>query len=257
MGRHFLRVTMRYLMRQKMYTAINIVGLAIGLACCVMLLLFVRDEWRYDRHHEHRDRIYRVASSWRHNLTGVLEHNAKGPYPLAEALRREVPEIPHIVRFFPRQALVSHGPKRFFETRLFAADPNIFDVFTIPLLRGDPATVFDPPLAVVISSDMARKYFGQADPIGRKLRANDKIDFTVTGIFQPIPAHSHFHFDFLVSLSQIEPFMTTILRESWTEGAVFTYLLLPPTLSPAEVEQRLPSVVKKHMAPQIPFWVQM
>lgn len=148
MGRHnFLAIT-RYLTRQKMYTCINTVGLALGLACSVILLLFVQDEWRYDRYHEHRDRIYRVASSWRHPVTQAIEHNAEGPYRLASILRRERPEIPHVVRFFQQDTVLSYGDKRFYESKTFAADPNVFEVFTFPLLRGDPRKVFEHPFSV-------------------------------------------------------------------------------------------------------------
>ncbi len=257
MAKHYLMAAMRYLARQKMYTCINIVGLAMGMACCMILLLFVRDEWRYDRYHEHRDRIYRVASSFRHTLTGAIEDNAEGPYRLANILRREWPDIPHIVRFLRRGALISHGEKRFFEARAFAADPNVFEVFTFPLLRGDPGTVFEHPFSVVITVETAKKYFGDADPMGKTLRANDQVDFTVTGILQPIPPHSHFHFDLLVSLSQIEPFLTPIQRENLNEGVVFTYLLLPPTLSASALQERFAGLIEKYWGPDALSWLRL
>lgn len=227
MAKHYLVAAMRYLVRQKLSTGINMVGLAMGMACCVILLLFVRDEWRYDRYHEHRDRIYRVAFAWRHSVTKVVEHRVEGPYCLASMLRRDIPEIPHVIRFFRQNMLVSHGNKRFHETKTFAADPNVFDVFTFPLLRGDARTVFEHPFSVVITPEMAKRYFGDDDPMGKTLRINDLFDVTVTGILQPVPRHSHFRFDLLASLPHLEPFLTPIQRNHLTEGVVFTYLLLP------------------------------
>ncbi len=257
MARHDLLAAMRYLVRQKMYTIINIAGLAIGMACCVILLLFVRDEWRYDRYHEHRDRIYRVAFAWRHPVTQVVAHGVKGPYRLASILRREMPEIPHTVRFFQQRVVVRHGHKQFYETRVFAADPNVFDVFTFPLLRGDPRTVFEHPFSVVITPEMAHRYFGDADPMGKTLRIHDQFDVTVTGILQPMPRQSHFRFDLLASLPQIEPFLSPIQRNNLTEGVVYTYLMLPSTRTAAELEKQFPSLIDTHWGAGAQSWIRL
>ncbi|PON12005.1 hypothetical protein C2W62_41875 [Candidatus Entotheonella serta] len=172
-------------------------------------------------------------------------------------LRRDIPEIPHVIRFFRQNMLVSHGNKRFHETKTFAADPNVFDVFTFPLLRGDARTVFEHPFSVVITPEMAKRYFGDDDPMGKTLRINDLFDVTVTGILQPVPRHSHFRFDLLASLPHLEPFLTPIQRNHLTEGVVFTYLLLPLGLDAAELEQRFPDLIDTYWGPGARSWMKL
>ena len=252
MLRNYMIVAVRNLLRHKVYSAINIAGLAIGLACCILILLFVQDELSYDRYHEKAGRIYRFTVEWRNSRTGETAQAAKGPYRLAEVLRTDFPEVPHIIRFNRQRPLIGYGDKRFFEGRFFFVDPDVFEVFSFPLIQGDPRTALREPFTVVMTREMARKYFGDEDPMGKVLRYGDNRELKVTGILGEVPRHSHFQFDFLSSMKVANTLFNRIVLENWGENTVYTYLLLSPGVSPAGIERRFPDFIRKH-APQ---WAQ-
>ncbi len=252
MLRNYLIVAVRNLLRHRGYSAINIAGLAIGMTCCILILLFVQDELSYDWYHERADRIYRFAVEWRNPKTGETAQLVSGPYRLAETLRTDFPEVPHIIRFSCKRPLIGYGDKRFPEGRFFFVDPGVFEVFSFPLIHGDPRTALREPFTVVITQEMARKYFGDEDPMGKVLRYGDDRELKVTGILGEIPRHSHFRFDFLSSITVANVLFNRIALENWGENSVYTYLLLPPGVSPAEIERRFPDLIRKH-APQ---WAQ-
>ncbi len=183
---NYLKIAFRNILRHKIYSFINIAGFAIGMACCILILLFVQDELKYDRHHEKGGQIYRVSNG------GVLGGN-KGyvplsPAPLAATVVNDYPEVITAARFrnlgFP---VVRYGDKAFSEERWFYADSTAFDVFTIPFISGNPKTALNGPLKVVLTESMAKKYFGDENPIGEILRFNDEIDLTITGIIENPP----------------------------------------------------------------------
>lgn len=240
MLRNYLKMSFRNIMRHKGFSFINITGLAIGLTCVMFILLWILDELSYDRYHENANRIYRVADEY--ESEGTLSRNVWTAAPLGPALQEYFPGIENFVRFDKYDYRVSYQNKRFPE-KVFFADPQIFDIFTFPLIQGDPKTVLKEPYSLVISEDMARKYFGEENPVGRILTFNDRRDYKITGLFKTIPRNSHFHFDFLGS------FIDHASRnfDQWGIQNYRTYILTSKGFQHDDFKQKMPDFIEKYM----------
>ena len=253
MFRNYLTVALRHLLRYKGYSVINVMGLAIGMACCVLILLYVQDELSYDQHHENKDRIYRMAIS--STVAGVTHDWAFTPPPWAPVLAEEYPEIEQITRIKPPNSrwLVRHGEERFYERYFVFADPSIFDVFTIPLVQGNPKTALAEPHTVVVSEAMVKKFFGDENPIGKVISADDQFEFTVTGIMRDLSKNSHFHADFLASFATMAA-AGIYFEPSTMENAnlsLYTYLLLKEGSVPDDLERKFPGFLEKHLGERL------
>lgn len=249
MLKSYLKIALRNLLKHKAYSFINIAGLAVGLACCLLISLYVKDELSYDRYHAKADRIFKVATEVR--SAEKQSQFALTPAPLAEALARDFPEVETTTRLFTffGEGLVRYGEKRFNEPRIYFGDSTFFDVFSIPLLRGEIKTALAQPNTVVLSESAARKYFGSNDPLGKTLSINnDGLDLQVAGVMQDIPANTHFHCDFLISLST-----TRMSRNpSFITNINFhTYAVLRPNASAQTLEAKFPEAIKKYVAAQV------
>ena len=228
MFRNVLLITMRNMRRYKLYSAINIAGLSVGIACCLMIGLLIEDELRFDRFHHYADRIFRL-STW--------EDMPKASAHLGSGLLEDFPEVVRVVRLvhLPTRTLMSYQDREFFEEGLLFASPGFFDVFSFSLVLGDPVTALASPNAIVISQDMAKRYFGDADPLGKAILWPGRLNSTtlqVTGVLGDIPRHSHFTFQGLVS------YATYSLGEREEAGA-YTYLLLHEEAIPREFANKL------------------
>ena len=251
MFRNYLTVGIRNLLRHKGYSSINVLGLAIGIACCILILLYVQDELSYDRYHENSDRIYRLAESA--TIAGRPIEAAVTPPPWAPVLAEEYPEIEQITRLKPPGSrwLIRYKENRFYERYFVFADSSVFDIFTIPLVQGNAKTVLAEPHAVVLSESMADKYFGSENPIGKVITGDDLYEFTVTGIMEDMPGNSHFHFDFLASYASLAP--NKLYNEPSTMQShgfshdVFTYLLLREGQEPEDLERKFPGFLDRHL----------
>lgn len=241
---NYLKVAVRKIKRQKAYSFINIAGLTVGLTCCLLLLLWIRDELGYDRFHANANRIYRVehAEIWEGRDMRIASTQA----PLAPALRAEFPGIEKTVRIGENIFDVVCGSARFPE-RIFFADPEIFDVFSFALLKGDPASALREPDSILVSEDASRKLFGNDDPLGRILSLKGWKDFRVTGIFKNVPRGSHFRFDFLA------PFTAYAKRDlaEWGIYNYYTYLLVDGHFSPAAFDAGQAAFVQKYQGKMI------
>ena len=198
MLKNYLTVAFRNLFRQKVYSFINISGLAIGIATCVLILSFVRFELSYDTYHEKADRIYRVVHD-RIASDGQVVSTAISQQPLVSALQAEFPEVVQAVRFVRGRTVISHENKRFQENILFG-DASALEVFDFPLIKGDRHTALQAPYSVVLTEKAARKYFGTKDPMGKVLTFTTPVmqhHYTVTGIIREITRNSHFRFDII------------------------------------------------------------
>jgi putative ABC transport system permease protein len=241
-----LKMAVRSIKRNKGYSLINVTGLAVGIASCLLILLFVQHEFSYDRFHEKADRICRIGL--KANLGTNSFSVADGPAPLAETILSELPEVAQATRLFRiRRVFIQNENQQFREERWFYADPNIFEVLTLPLIVGDPETVLEQPDSVVITPEIAEKYFGSTDVLGKVLRAENDRSFKVTGLVQKLPANSHFHYDFLASSLGYPPSRAT----DWVSNGTYTYLVLDEHATVAQLEAKLPQFVQKHFEPTI------
>jgi putative ABC transport system permease protein len=242
---HYLRIALRSLSRQKGYAAINVAGLAVGLAFCALIGLYVRDELTYDRLHERADRVFRVYRT-SFNRGGVREQSDPWlPIPLGPALQADLPGVEAYARLSEGTHFVRTGREPV-EQELVYADPAVFQLFTFPLLRGDARTALADPQSVVLTEAAAARYFGDADPMGRPLaiRLADRFeDFVVTGVARDVPSSSSVKFEVMV------PFMTYVAAtewardavDEWTTSGILTYVLLREGVSAERLAAALPA----------------
>jgi len=246
MLKNYIKTALRNLFKHKGYSLINILGLAIGMASCLLILMFVHNELSYDSYNEKADRIYRVGGSFRYG--GRDFDIAVAPAPMANVLLDEYPEIEDAVRFRKRGSyIVRYGDNNFKERRIAFADPSFFSIFTIPLLNGDPKTALAQPNTLVLSQKTAERYFQDENPLGKTLRLDNRTDFIVTGVFGEIPDNSHFHFDILLSM----PSLPESKNQIWMSQNFQTYILLHKGADPKAVEAKFPDMLMKYMGPQI------
>ena len=247
MWKKYFTLALRNLLRSKTFSAINILGLAIGIATCVVILLFVKSELGYDGFHEKADRIVRVV--FRGSVQGEEMNEAHVMPPVAEALLADYPEVEEATRIrlmgYPK---ITHGDKSFRNNSAAFVDASFFRVFTFPLIEGNAATALKEPNTVVLSASTAKKFFGEEDPIGRELLMYDgNTALKVTGIMADMPANSHFHFDVLVSMSTFPESR----NPSWMVSEFYTYLLLQPGSDYKSFQEKLPIATEKYLGPQL------
>lgn len=245
MFKNYLKVSLRSIKRSKAYSFINVVGLASGMACCLLILLWVWEEINYDRFHKNADEIYRVITVL--HGTNQDTYIAKAPNPIGPTMKRDYPEVVNFTRFCggpTMRWLVRYGDKSFLNDMLGSADPSFFEMFTFPFVKGDPETAFKDIHSVVITERMAKKYFGDEDPIGKVL----KIviwDFKVTGVIKDVPYQSHMQFDYIFPIKNMETMWGENL-EDWTRTRIHTFVQLKKGASAAELDKKITGIVKKY-----------
>ena len=241
MLKNYLTVAWRNLRRHQAFSLINIAGLAVGMACALLIFLYVQDELSFDQHHVNKDRIYRLITG---RQGASFDGIAKVSGPWGVAARNALPEVEQMARFrFFGQTLVSRGDVRFYEANAFYTDPSVFDIFSFPLRLGNPETALAEPNAVVLTESIARRYFGEENPLGQTLTFDGQSDFTVTGVMDDVPANAHFTFPFLVSMAS----ETDSLQYDWVRTQFYTYLLLGEEAAPEAVVDKFPAVLASHV----------
>lgn len=250
MLKNYFKIAFRNLTRFKVYSFINIFGLAIGIAVCILIFLFVSDELSYDKFHAKSDRIYRVSRSWTDADGKVnlhLGHLAPAFAPLLKNNFEGIVE--YSVRLLsPGDALVSYEDKKIMEQNLFFADEDFFKVFSFKLLAGNRETALSEPNTVVISESAAKRYFGDANPIGRTIRFDSSVDLEVTGVIENAPHNSHFHYEILVSFVTTEPFFgREYLTTNFGDNSFSTYIVLREGYDPDDLEAQFPAFLDKSM----------
>ncbi len=245
MFKNYFRIAFINFKKHKAYSFINILGLAIGIACCILITSYIFHELSYDKFHENRDRIYRLRVDLKIS-DDHLEIPKSSP-PMAEYFTQNLPEVVSSVRLqtMDRQP-VRYEDKLFNEDRIFFADNSIFHIFSFPLVKGDPKTALISASSVVISEDTASRYFGEEDPIGRILNFNNELDLTVTGVVKNVPQNSHFSFDMLCSF---ELFAKNNKRamQNWLSINNYTYILLQEGYDFKLLEQQFPAIIEKQV----------
>ncbi len=245
---NYLRIAFRNAWRNRGYTLINMLGLAIGLASSIMILLFVLDEWSFDRHNEKFHDIYRICI--RGKIQGNELEAALSNAPMGATLKNEFPEVREFTRLFTFDGdpIVRYGERVFVEEDFLYADSTFFNVFTAPALYGEPARMLNRPHTVVLTEETARKYFGSTDPVGELLEVGSEgQQYEVTGVVRGFPPNSHFRFDMLASMASI------YIGEwdQWLGNNNYTYIVLDEGRSPSEVEAKFPALLEKYMGPQL------
>lgn len=253
---HFT-IAWRNILRNKIYSSINLLGLAVGICCFLLLFLFIRDELSYDRYHTNADRVYRLNRTFLSaDGTPSLQLGTVAP-PYGPLIREEFPQIKEAVRLFGTSALVRRGEKIFREENIFAAEENLFRVFDFNIKGGRPDQVLAEPYSVILSRPMAEKYFGQDDPVGQVLRIDNQVDYKVTGVFEPLPTQSSFHPQFIASFSTLRDdrmYGAERLRTDWGNNSFFLFLLLEPGADPVAIEKAFPAFQDKHIGPNTSSW---
>ncbi|WP_128548110.1 ABC transporter permease [Larkinella soli] len=241
---NYLTIAFRNLWRHKAFTAINIIGLAVGLATCLLIVLFVVHELSYDRYHADSDRIYRMT------LYGRMDDKdidlAYAPGPAGQALLRDCPGVEAVTRLRREGAfLVKHHQDIIKEENVAFVDSNFFSVFSIPMLKGHRVRALTEPNTLVLSQTVARKYFGETDPVGKTLSLGQLGLFRVTGVCADVPSNTHFHYDMFGSLNSVRN------GSKWLASGAYTYLRLRKGYPIQQVEDQSRGFVARYIAPEI------
>lgn len=248
MLKNYFKIALRNLRWHPGTSLINLLGLAVGMACCLLIFLFVRDELSYDTFHAKSDRIYRVVNT---RVGRTTSDRAVVPPPLGPTLTRTFPEVQTATRFFTLgEQLVQRGEQQFFESGFLLADSTVFEVFSFRLLQGDPSTALRDPLSVVLTETMAEKYFPNGSPIGQTLDVGQQFAFTVTGVMADPPEQSHLQFNFIGSITTLDRQVSQERLQSWIWQQFFTYVLLEDGARPQQLEAKLPDFIAQQATPQ-------
>ena len=245
MFHNYLKVSFRNIKRHKGYSFINVLGLAIGISCCILIFTFLRHELSYDSFHKNENSLFRIVRTAK-LPGGEKDIIAIHPVPLGPALLAEIPQVSHFVRFIGGNAVVSFGEKSFSE-RLVFADAPLFDVFTFPLLKGDPAAALKELHSIVLSETAAKKYFGDGEPLRKILTLTmegERQEFIVTGVAQIIPENSSIKFDFVLPYENYPAYNRVITN--WRSSRTHTYVKLSENVQPSDIEKKFPGFASKN-----------
>ncbi len=243
MFKNYLKIAFRNLKKHKVYSSINVIGLAAGLACFILVGLYISYETSFDKYHENKDSLFRLVE------TGGRDDNyegiAKVTAPWGEAALTEISEIDAMARFvFHGTSLMRYKENRFFEGNGFFADSSALEMFTFPLIEGDPKTALDLPNSIVVDENFAQRFFGEEDPMGKTIVVSEETEYTVTGILEVIPSNSHFTFDFLVSLTT----HTHPDIDDWRIwNQFYTYVQLKDGAQTASVENQMQDILELNL----------
>ena len=247
MFKNLIKYSLRSFKRQRSYIIINVIGLSIGIACSLFIAFFIINEASFDRFNTKHKRIFRVIQ--KNNYDGQDFTAAYSPSILGPALQKEIPEIEAFLRMFRRgPAIVEYNGQTFTEEHLLEADSSFFNIFSIPIIKGNPAHLLNAPGRLVLSESAARKIFGERDPIDKLIKiGSDSAGYTVAGVMADIPNNSHFDANIIL------PFMSNQQSNSqeWTVNSFSTYLLLKPNSNHLKVDEKISELMLKYVGPEI------
>jgi putative ABC transport system permease protein len=256
MFRHYLITAARNFAHHKLYSFINVVGLAVGLACAILIALFLRDELSYDRWIPGSSHLYRVEMTV-HAPGRSQEQTARTPIPLPPLMKEQLPEVTAMTRIAPQWETMTVGDRQFSETVL-VVDPNFFDVIRLPLVTGDPAQVFSEPESIVLSQRTAKKYFGDTSPLGKVVTVSGRSHggltpeshaLTVTGVLRDLPENTHLAADALLPNSSKADQIPPAEKENWWNYNEFGYVQLAPNTNPDQIVAKLNPILDKTTNP--------
>jgi putative ABC transport system permease protein len=245
MFRNYFIMALRNIRKHTLHSVINITGLSIGMAVCLLIFLWVQDEFGYDRFHANKNEIAQVYSEMSYS-SGDSRLVMGSYYPLAKVLKEECPEVREAIRYESASGLLlSHGEKQFTNDSVGLADPSFFEIFSFPFIQGNPSTALAENYSIVLTEKMAKKYFGKEDPLGKTITLLNDFDLRVTGIIQDVPKQSSFQFDCIMPyrLKFAPDFQEP---EHWGGNPLNTYVLLHKDVDRLEVEKKITAIVEKH-----------
>jgi len=241
----YVRISLRKIQRQKGYSFINIAGLAVGLACSILMMLWVWDELSFDRFHVNRNSLYRIITELETETGTMLD--ARTPTPLGPAIAAEIPEVLDVSRYQGNEWYgISLGEKSFFDVIVGVGEPSFFKMFTFPLLKGNPDTALVEPRSIVVTESLARRFFGDEDPMGKilMLPAGYGDPYTVTGLMRDTPENSHLNFDCMIPASNMHEYHHVDF-ENWDSTFFYHYVQLIPQASPSEAAKKMTELVNE------------
>lgn len=250
MIRNYLKVAFRNILKDKFYSLINIFGLAVGISSCIFILIYINDEFSYDRFNTKADRTYRLTEFIEQEGSG--ERSSSVPFPVGTTLYDDYGSMIDLqVRMFNFQSptiLITEekSEKEFNEKGVLFVDSTFFDVFDYQVVNGDKNTALDKPNSVLITERAAKKYFGDQDPMGQLLRIQGQVDLQVTAVVKNPPSNAHFDFDFLISFSTMRPFFGGQYPNNWYWNPCWTYVVLKEGVKPEELEAQFPGFIQKY-----------
>lgn len=251
MFNNYIKIIIRNFIRQKLFSIINIIGLSVGLGCIILITLWIYDELSYDNFHDKVDRIYRVVDNFQRSsgFQGLAVSSA----PFAPLLKQEFPEIEESGRFIrPQRRMIEKDGIKFYEDDILWADASIFKIFTIPLLNGNVQAVLLKPYEAVINERIAKKYFGETDPLNKVINI-DGNEYVISGVMKNIPTNSHFNAEIFLSMVTLEsiPRFQEQYFTSWARHEFYTYILLKKGYDVNNLKAKLPEFVERHASAQV------
>ncbi|MEQ9438279.1 MAG: ABC transporter permease [Cyclobacteriaceae bacterium] len=249
MLKNHLTIALRNLLKHKVFSLINILGLAIGMAACLLILQYVSYELSYDDFHANKENIYRLKQN-RYNKGVLTTEWAAGCAAIGQAMKEAFPEVEEYTRFRSFSGVVINrdaagGPIRFKEEKMYMVSASFLPMFSYDLIQGDEATALEKPYTVVLSQSAAKRYFGEEDPIGKRISVNDDNDFEITGVFEDIPTNSHLQFDFLFSFATFVEWVGEQVETAWQWDGFYNYISLVPGTDPALLEEKIPTLIEE------------
>ena len=250
MFRNYLTVALRNIAKHRLYSFINIAGLAVGLASAILILLLVRDELSYDTWIPNSENIYRAEITFKVPGRDAITL-APAMFPLGPALKAEIPQVQAAVRIGSQQSAVRYGDKNFFED-VQVADPDFFQVVQLPLVKGDPATVLQNPESAVISESLAHKYFGDEDPIGKVVQLDAGSTVQITGVMRDLPTNTHLDVGFVIPIASksARNAVEELKRPHWTNANWYTYVRVAPGTDPKVLTNGMTALFRKNLNPK-------
>ncbi|HEX4850455.1 MAG TPA: ABC transporter permease, partial [Puia sp.] len=243
MLKNYLLLAFKNFRKQKLFSLINVLGLTVGITCCLMIFLFIMNEFSYDRFHKNGKDIYRIYRTA--NTNGELRNIPWVAPPYGPALANDYPDaVRSETRVQPDNDLIRYGTVSFNEKNIYLVDSNFFTFFSFRLLKGNPLTVLNDPLSIVMTEKTAKKYFGNEDPIGKVVDFNEKLRLKVTGIAENVPSNSHLDFDMVVPLSN---WRNEYWMNQWPSNGLFVYLRLNPSVPPKDLQKKFPHFMDKYL----------
>lgn len=254
MLKNLIKIALRNIKKHKGYSFINVIGLAIGMAVCILILLYVQDELSYDSYHDHADRIYRIERAYRSSDGSIIPYFCTLAPSFVPLLEKDFPAIEHAVRMFnPQNILLKVGNIGFSEERLFFAEKDVFEIFSIPLIKGNVKTALKEKGSMVISRTMARKYFGEEDPLGKNITADNRFLLKITGVMEDPPANTHIHIDFLVSYVTLKGLQGSgdndyfLGTRNFSDNVTLAYMRLARGASCKELQAKIPEFMDRNI----------